>query len=47
MAFGLSIVAAAYGLGAISGAQLNPAVSLGFLASGRMTVGDFVTYVIA
>lgn len=47
LAFGLSIVAAAYGLGAISGAQLNPAVSLGFLMSGRMTSGDFVTYVIA
>ncbi|MFB2532462.1 aquaporin [Paracoccus sp. p3-h83] len=47
MAFGLSIVAAAYGLGAISGAQLNPAVSLGFLVSGRMTVSDFITYVIA
>lgn len=46
-AFGLSIVAAAYGFGAISGAQLNPAVSLGFLASGRMTMGDFVTYCIA
>ena len=47
MAFGLSIVPAAYGLGAISGAQLTPAVSLGFPAAGRMTVGDFVTYVIA
>ena len=47
MAFGLSIVAAAYGLGAISGAQLNPAVSLGFLISGRMDMGDFVTYSIA
>lgn len=47
MAFGLSIVAAAYGLGAISGAQLNPAVSLGFLAAGRMSMADFVTYVIA
>lgn len=47
MAFGLSIVAAAYGLGAISGAQLNPAVSLGFLLSGRMPAGEFVTYVIA
>lgn len=47
MAFGLSIVAAAYGLGAISGAHLNPAVSLGFLASGRMTASDFVTYVLA
>lgn len=47
MAFGLSIVAAAYGLGAISGAQLNPAVSLGFVMSGRMGMGDFITYVIA
>ncbi|WP_299847566.1 aquaporin [uncultured Paracoccus sp.] len=46
-AFGLSIVAAAYGFGVISGAQLNPAVSLGFLASGRLTMGDFVTYCIA
>lgn len=47
MAFGLSIVAAAYGLGAISGAQLNPAVSLGFLASGRMPFGEFIAYCIA
>ena len=47
VAFGLSIVAAAYGLGAISGAHLNPAVSLGFVASGRMTAADFVTYCIA
>lgn len=47
IAFGLSIVAAAYGLGAISGAHLNPAVSLGFVASGRMTAADFVTYCIA
>lgn len=47
MAFGFSIVAAAYGLGAISGAQLKPAVSLGFLSAGRMTTGDFVVYVIA
>lgn len=46
MAFGLSIVAAAYGLGTITGAHLNPAVSLGFLVSGRMSSGDFVTYCI-
>lgn len=46
MAFGLSIVAAAYGLGTITGAHLNPAVSLGFLTSGRMSSGDFVTYCI-
>lgn len=47
VAFGLSIVAAAYGLGAISGAHLNPAVSLGVLCAGRMTVGEFIQYVIA
>lgn len=47
VAFGLSIVAAAYGLGAISGAHLNPAVSLGVLCAGRMTVAEFVQYVIA
>ncbi|HQU67502.1 MAG TPA: aquaporin [Albidovulum sp.] len=47
MAFGLSIVAAAYGIGAISGAHLNPAVSLGFLTSGQMPVNQFISHVIA
>jgi aquaporin Z len=47
LAFGLSIVAAAYGLGAISGAHLNPAVSLGMVTAGRMSVGDFIGYAIA
>jgi aquaporin Z len=47
LAFGLSIVAAAYSLGAISGAHLNPAVSLGMVTAGRMSFGDFIGYAIA
>jgi aquaporin Z len=47
LAFGLAIVAAAYGLGAISGAHLNPAVSLGVALAGRMGFGSFVAYSIA
>ncbi len=47
LAFGLAIVAAAYGLGPISGAHLNPAVSLGALVAGRIGRGTFVAYAIA
>ena len=46
-AFGLVIVAMAYSVGNISGCHINPAVSLGVLLSGGMSVKDFVGYVIA
>ena len=46
-AFGLSIVAMAYVIGNISGCHINPAVSLAMLLSKKMTVSDFVGYVVA
>lgn len=46
-AFGLAIVAAAYGLGPISGAHLNPAVSLGAFVAGRMPASALGSYVVA
>ena len=47
LAFGLSIVAMAYCVGNISGCHINPAVSLGVLLSGGMTVKEFCQYVLA
>jgi len=47
LAFGLTIVAAAYGIGHISGAHLNPAVSLGIWACGRMPGKDLAPYICA
>ncbi len=47
LAFGLVIVGMAYCIGNISGCHINPAVSLGVLISGGMSVKDFVGYVIA
>lgn len=47
LAFGLSIVAEAYCIGNISGCHVNPAVSLGVLISGGMSVRDFIGYVIS
>lgn len=47
LAFGLVIVAMAYSIGNISGCHINPAVSLGVLISGGMSVKDFIGYVIS
>ncbi|MBR2287230.1 MAG: aquaporin, partial [Clostridia bacterium] len=38
LAFGLVIVAMAYSIGHISGCHINPAVSIGMLVSGRMSL---------
>lgn len=47
LAFGLVIVAMAYSIGNVSGCHINPAVSLGVLINGGMTIGEFVVYIIA
>ncbi|MBQ6431997.1 MAG: MIP family channel protein [Oscillospiraceae bacterium] len=47
VAFGLVIVAMAYSIGHISGCHINPAVSIAMLVSRKMTLKDFIGYVIA
>lgn len=43
-AFGLAIVAMAYGIGPISGCHVNPAVSFGAFIAGRMTLTSMFQY---
>jgi len=46
-AFGLALIGMAYGIGSVSGCHINPAVTLGVVASGRMSIADAVPYIIA
>lgn len=46
-AFGLVIVAMAYSIGYISGCHINPAVSIAMLISGKMSIKDFIGYILA
>jgi aquaporin Z len=46
-AFGLALIGMAYGIGSVSGCHINPAVTLGVVASGRMSVAEAVPYIIA
>lgn len=47
LAFGLAIVAAAYAIGDISGCHINPAVSLAMLMQKKLSLSDFIAYVVA
>ncbi|MEO9897870.1 MAG: aquaporin Z [Paracoccaceae bacterium] len=46
-AFGLALIGMAYSIGNVSGCHINPAVSLGMVAAGRMTIAEAVPYMIA
>ena len=46
-AFGLALIAMAYGIGSISGCHINPAVSFGAWIAGRMSFLDFIRYAVA
>lgn len=47
LAFGLAIVAMAYSIGNVSGCHINPAVSIAVFASGKMSLNDFIAYVVS
>ena len=47
LAFGLTLLALAYVLGPISGCHVNPAVTLGVLVAGRISLRDAASYWVA
>ncbi|MCC6659556.1 MAG: aquaporin [Phycisphaerales bacterium] len=47
LTFGLVVLAMIYAVGDVSGAHINPAVSLGFVVSGRMAPARAAGYILA
>ena len=47
LAFGLTVLTMAFAIGHISGAHLNPAVSVGLWAAGRFPAKDLLPYIVA
>lgn len=47
LAFGLVVMAMIYAVGGVSGAHLNPAVTLGFVAARRFPAKDAAPYILA
>lgn len=47
LAHGLAIAAMVAAAGHVSGGHFNPAVTLGFVATGRMPIGTGITYMLA
>ena len=47
LAFGLTVLTAAYALGHISGGHFNPAVSVGLWVGGRFDAKDLVPYIVS
>ena len=46
-AFGLAVVAMAYGIGPVSGCHINPAISFGAFLAGRMSGAEMARYWLA
>jgi len=47
LAFGLVLLALVYAIGPVSGCHVNPAVTMGFVVSGRMKLGEAIGYWVA